>query len=257
MKRPGFTLIELLVVIAIIAILASILFPVFARARAKGLEMTCLSNMRQMGVALHLYQTDTNGTWTPISTKQTLPPPPGAPKNDARWWVGYDNSNISGGGDMRLPAKYRPHVGLIDPFLQSNAVKRCPAAPTQAQIIVCGSLWEPNNGPYGALEYGPFTKRVLSQSSYWAAIGAKESEFEGPAYTIVAWEHWARIPACNFIQGPRWLDVPPQDRSYKDHFQFLHYDGANVLWADGHAKRMLYDQLRRPMFGVKKSYYYK
>ncbi|HEY3331772.1 MAG TPA: DUF1559 domain-containing protein [Capsulimonadaceae bacterium] len=57
-KRFGFTLIELLVVIAIIAILAAILFPVFATAREKARQTTCASNMKQIGLALHQYLTD-------------------------------------------------------------------------------------------------------------------------------------------------------------------------------------------------------
>ena len=59
-KRTGFTLIELLVVIAIIAILAAILFPVFARARAKAQQTTCLSNMKQINLALLMYASDYN-----------------------------------------------------------------------------------------------------------------------------------------------------------------------------------------------------
>jgi prepilin-type N-terminal cleavage/methylation domain-containing protein len=57
-SRRGFTLIELLVVIAIIAILAAILFPVFAAAREKARSISCLSNMRQMGTALMMYVQD-------------------------------------------------------------------------------------------------------------------------------------------------------------------------------------------------------
>ncbi|MEN6304741.1 MAG: prepilin-type N-terminal cleavage/methylation domain-containing protein, partial [Armatimonadia bacterium] len=58
MKRRGFTLIELLVVIAIIAILAAILFPVFAKAREKARQSSCLSNMKQMGLACLQYAQD-------------------------------------------------------------------------------------------------------------------------------------------------------------------------------------------------------
>ncbi len=60
-KQKGFTLIELLVVIAIIAILAAILFPVFAQAREKARQTTCLSNLRQLGLAFVAYRTDWDG----------------------------------------------------------------------------------------------------------------------------------------------------------------------------------------------------
>ena len=58
MRKTGFTLIELLVVIAIIAILAAIIFPVFAQARAKARQATCTSNLRQIGLALMMYVDD-------------------------------------------------------------------------------------------------------------------------------------------------------------------------------------------------------
>src|SRR5262245_30677997 len=61
--RPGFTLIELLVVIAIIAILAAILFPVFAQARERTRMSACMSNMRQIGTSLMIYVQDFDETY--------------------------------------------------------------------------------------------------------------------------------------------------------------------------------------------------
>jgi prepilin-type N-terminal cleavage/methylation domain-containing protein/prepilin-type processing-associated H-X9-DG protein len=65
-RRQGFTLIELLVVIAIIAILAALLFPVFAAAKVAAKKTSCMSNMRQIGLAMSMYASDYDG-WFPTS----------------------------------------------------------------------------------------------------------------------------------------------------------------------------------------------
>ena len=68
MTKKGFTLIELLVVIAIIAILAAILFPVFAKAREKARQASCLSNLKQLGIAMFMYTSDYDGVFPQIHT---------------------------------------------------------------------------------------------------------------------------------------------------------------------------------------------
>ena len=77
--RKGFTLIELLVVIAIIAILAAILFPVFARAREKARQTSCLSNLKEIALAFNMYVSDYDertppgGGWTDPSGNEPGP----------------------------------------------------------------------------------------------------------------------------------------------------------------------------------------
>ena len=73
-QRRGFTLIELLVVIAIIAILAAILFPVFARAREKARQASCQSNMKQIGIAVIAYMIDYDGKSFAISWDTQVEP---------------------------------------------------------------------------------------------------------------------------------------------------------------------------------------
>jgi len=89
-RRLAFTLVELLVVIGIIAVLAAILFPVFAQARGKARQISCLSNMRQLGMGLDMYATDHDETLFffghDVDYSRANPAAPLGARRDNRWW---------------------------------------------------------------------------------------------------------------------------------------------------------------------------
>lgn len=112
MSRRAFTLIELLVVIAIIAILAAILFPVFASAREKARQTSCASNMRQIGMALSMYRLDADEMQTESS------PDPGAP-------MGLLD-------DCDTTYTWR---AVILPYCKNNQIFVCPSAPEKDGFV--------------------------------------------------------------------------------------------------------------------------
>ncbi|MGE0002127.1 MAG: prepilin-type N-terminal cleavage/methylation domain-containing protein [Fimbriimonadaceae bacterium] len=263
-NRRAFTLIELLVVIAIIAILAALLFPVFAQAKVSAKTTVCVMNMRQINLALFLYKDDHDDTWAPASNATNIGG--GAPPQHP--WIGFDNSNtgLYGGwwGNPLYPARATPRQGMIDPYLKNWDVRVCPMKPPQWQIAVAYSWFNPAYGSsYYSVnpkargnEYGPGVKtNTYGSRGFFEATGINDTEMDEPAETLVAWEHGGRAPVCNFLQPDNWFNSPPRNQPLIDHFHFLHREGAVTIWGDGHTKRVTYSQLKRPWFSVRKDIY--
>jgi prepilin-type N-terminal cleavage/methylation domain-containing protein/prepilin-type processing-associated H-X9-DG protein len=254
----GFTLIELLVVIAIIAILAALLLPALSQGRESAHSVACLSNERQLGLAVRLYVSDHSDKFPGVSAYE--PKPPFKP---LKMWIGYDNANLDGlnggyYGDSSQPAKNDPRPGAVDPYLKNERIKLCPSAPKtwQTGYAANGFCGQAFPTPWGAAEFAPMSKHFRwGPGGEQLFDGASDPEVEEPANTMLLWEHFARAPLCQFLQRGDWLGFPPNDKSLRDHFHFLHRGTANVAWSDGHAKRIAYEQLRRPTFSCKKSIY--
>ncbi|HEY3414027.1 MAG TPA: prepilin-type N-terminal cleavage/methylation domain-containing protein [Armatimonadota bacterium] len=121
MLRKGFTLIELLVVIAIIAILAAILFPVFARARERAQRATCISNLNQLGKALIMYGDDNDGRF-PYAGDYIDVMPGGSLSNLTPKVPFLQNQSPAIAG-----VNWRQTVGPIGQYLKSADVWKCPS----------------------------------------------------------------------------------------------------------------------------------
>lgn len=124
MKKRGFTLIELLVVIAIIAILAAILFPVFATAKEKAKQTSCLSNNRQWGSAFHLYLGDHDDTYPlAMSINQAA--------GTYRWNFNHavpHNWRVSLG--TQYDEEMKTHwSNAIKPYIENYGIYACPSGP--------------------------------------------------------------------------------------------------------------------------------
>jgi len=120
--KKGFTLIELLVVIAIIAILAAILFPVFAQAREKARSSSCLSNTKQLGTALQLYVDDYDETF-PLKTSLDVNSKPSDTSYPYYEFIakGYGGDWWHGG------PQYATWLDAIFPYVKNINMYKCPS----------------------------------------------------------------------------------------------------------------------------------
>ena len=155
MRTRGFTLIELLVVIAIIAILAAILFPVFARTREKARSTACNSNVKQLGTAFKMYSTDYDGKMPSMAYL------PWGSNRAVRW------------------------VHAIYPNVNNNQIYTCPSCDTTDNAS------DPSR-PYPASDL-PETSYLYALGcvqAYRGGITLGESEIKDSSQTIVLMDGW-------------------------------------------------------------------
>ncbi|HEX8834464.1 MAG TPA: type II secretion system protein [Abditibacteriaceae bacterium] len=139
-SRRAFTLVELLIVIAVIAILASLLFPAFARARENGRRASCLSNMKQIGLAAQQYMSDFDGSlfhhhegWVADDGEQFDELPAGGP--DAC------DTGFSGNSQAE-----KPWIIFFQPYLKNRQVGFCPSDPSPRSTFLATDITGYNGG---------------------------------------------------------------------------------------------------------------
>lgn len=206
MKRPnGFTLIELLVVIAIIAILAAILFPVFAQAKNAAKKAACLSNVRQLGMANFMYAEDNE-----------------------------DNNVPSGEG----PGAMSYWGDTLQPYIKNRDILACGGESNKPQFTA--PTTDLPNGAMIPWTYNYAINNVKDSSGTpIGAAGASSSGIDMPSDTIFAVDGW---PVQNqptvyperyqidWVVGARDTSQPFSDGNPK------HNEVFNAAYCDGHAK---------------------
>ncbi len=226
-KRLAFTLIELLVVIAIIAILAAILFPVFARARENARKTSCLSNLKQIGLGVMQYTQDYDGIYPQgrhdPTTIQNVPGTPGDVYRTCHPVAGCGGSNVG---------KFFTWMDMTYPYTKSTQIYACPSAPEEDEA--------------GYSMNTAFTNRCNNSG----CTSSTKGTFTGVPSTDFGGVNSAAIVRASEIE----MVVDGNDRTYTvgirpftiwsragpnlggDSDSGLHMDGGNAVYADGHAK---------------------
>jgi prepilin-type N-terminal cleavage/methylation domain-containing protein len=241
----GFTLIELLVVIAIIAILAAILFPVFAQAREKARQATCLSNMKQIGLASNLYVQDYDETFPGHNWPQ-------------------------GEGLHALPdgRRYRGHVGwplLFYPYIKNLGVFICPSDDNPRDGWTDNGKANPYNNTWGKpipLSYSENADIYLTPLEFnGAPLKLAEITFPSDTYWIAdarfsfvgfhgmfpKWpEGFNRIRFTKPCAGLVFNSGPALKPGFENPGQCVrHNEGNLVVFTDGHAKWLRWDRMEQ------------
>ena len=220
-RFKAFTLIELLVVIAIIAILAAILFPVFAKARENARKASCLSNLKQMGLAWMQYTQDYDEKALPSGTQDM--------KLDGTiLWDGYHNFAALTSDPTKSP---------MYPYMKNTQFTACTSAKN-----VEPNEWGASNYGYNLVYVGGYGGYVegyipagdvlpnatLMPASLSSIARASETALFGDSATVNASGQLIRYP---FLFPPSFSAVWPNGDSHA-----LHNDMSNVVFVDGHAK---------------------
>ena len=224
-KKNAFTLIELLVVIAIIAILAAILFPVFAQAREKARQTACLSNMKQIGTAVMMYTQDYDETY--VSNYLFGPP---TYTFMTRWWW----------GELLYP--YTKNAGVF--LCPSDEAKR-PVEQSIPNPMVPKYSYAMNRVTGWANAASKDKKGVLMSSKNPQPTGfgvgdrgSSVAEVAEPADTIMIADMILRSSNLSSAIQPQFWQDQQLDYAQAQRIPNRHSDGFCAVFADGHAKWM-------------------
>ena len=212
-NRFGFTLIELLVVIAIIAILAAILFPVFARARENARKTSCLSNLKQMGTAFQMYQQDYDGHFHDANKSGSLPstrPEPAA----------------HGFGANSALSPWSQWPWFYGPYVKNIAIFDCPSSPDSTEQLSVTN-WG-NDGNYG-YNYDGLSRDEDHPSRI-------DAEIENPAETFVFFDSGDSNVCSGTNNWATFIGKADVDFDSGQEASVRHMGRVNMVFADGHAK---------------------